>query len=537
MVAVPLHSFYLLIYTVFQLCSLRLTHGGAYYGHKQPPQQHQPLPQYNDGYPQQQFLGNEMPLMPLPAQYGKELPQLPLQLGKERPLTEGKGQTFPRGAKGPPPVGPGGEEGNQGSLEGKGNQALLVYQGALDCQAMVNQGFQDLRVTRDMLVFLDLQAQKVFQDSQAGQERVDNQGQEVYKGLLVLKEKLVLGVYLVPLVPQDYQDQEERVDNLERQATRDHREFQGLQDQGDQSDLLGCQGQKAKQACQENLAILATESQDSPVILVFKILPVTGPYTGQKQVYRKNGGEIGGNGPEMPAFTAKLTNPFPPVGSPVIFDKLLHNGNQDYNPQTGIFTCTIPGIYYFAYHVHCKGGNVWVALMKNNEPVMYTYDEYKKGLLDQASGSAVLPLRQGDTVHIQLPSDQAAGLYAGQYVHSTFSGYLLYLMWSGAEWKSGCSQTPSEEVSSSRGIEVTNRAVLPHHHCWSRSLETPGERNPPPALQCGSNSPTLEVFTLAPGNGTRTRPDQRVRVLTSPVDAYPVTPRRQERLERRPQSL
>lgn len=130
----------------------------------------------------------------------------------------------------------------------------------------------------------------------------------------------------------------------------------------------------------------------------------------------------------MPAFTAKLANPFPPVGSPVVFDKLLYNGNQNYNPQNGVFTCSVPGIYYFAYHVHCKGANVWVALMRNNEPVMYTYDEYKKGVLDQASGSAVLPLQQGDTVHLQLPSDQAAGLYAGQYVHSSFSGYLLYPM-------------------------------------------------------------------------------------------------------------
>uniref|UniRef100_A0A4W6CVD7 C1q domain-containing protein n=1 Tax=Lates calcarifer TaxID=8187 RepID=A0A4W6CVD7_LATCA len=77
--------------------------------------------------------------------------------------------------------------------------------------------------------------------------------------------------------------------------------------------------------------------------------------------------------------------------------ELLHNGN----PQTGIFTCTI--------------GNVWVAVIKNNEPGTYHYDAFKKVLLDQASGSA-------------LASDQAAGLYAGQYVHSTFSGYLLYLM-------------------------------------------------------------------------------------------------------------
>lgn len=97
MVAVPLRCFYPLI-TVFQLCLLHLAHGGAYYGHKQPPQQHQPLPQYNDGFPQQQFMGNEMPHLPygkevpLLPQYGKELPQLPLQMGKERPLTGSKGE-------------------------------------------------------------------------------------------------------------------------------------------------------------------------------------------------------------------------------------------------------------------------------------------------------------------------------------------------------------------------------------------------------------------------------------------------------------
>nr|XP_010310036.1 PREDICTED: collagen alpha-1(VIII) chain-like [Balearica regulorum gibbericeps] len=131
---------------------------------------------------------------------------------------------------------------------------------------------------------------------------------------------------------------------------------------------------------------------------------------------------------EMPAFTAELLTPFPRVGVPVKFDKLLYNGRQNYNPQTGIFTCEIPGVYYFAYHVHCKGASVWVALFKNNEPLMYTYDEYKKGFLDQASGSAVVPLMHGDKVYVQMPSEQAAGLYAGQYVHSSFSGYLLYPM-------------------------------------------------------------------------------------------------------------
>lgn len=127
----------------------------------------------------------------------------------------------------------------------------------------------------------------------------------------------------------------------------------------------------------------------------------------------------------LPAFTAILSSPFPASGMPVKFDRTLYNGQNGYNPGTGVFTCPISGIYYFAYHVHVKGTNVWVALYKNNVPATYTYDEYKKGYLDQASGSAVLELKENDQVWIQMPSDQANGLYSTEYIHSSFSGFLL----------------------------------------------------------------------------------------------------------------
>lgn len=91
--ATPFHLLSLHI-ALCQLGLLHLAQGGVYYGHKGPPPQHQPLPQNNDGFPQQQFLGNEMPPMPLLPHYGKELPHLPLQIGKERPLPEGKGEAI-----------------------------------------------------------------------------------------------------------------------------------------------------------------------------------------------------------------------------------------------------------------------------------------------------------------------------------------------------------------------------------------------------------------------------------------------------------
>lgn len=60
---------------------------------------------------------------------------------------------------------------------------------------------------------------------------------------------------------------------------------------------------------------------------------------------------------------------------------------------------------------------------------MYTYDEYSKGYLDQASGSAIIDLTENDQVWLQLPNAESNGLYSSEYVHSSFSGFLVAPMW------------------------------------------------------------------------------------------------------------
>lgn len=60
---------------------------------------------------------------------------------------------------------------------------------------------------------------------------------------------------------------------------------------------------------------------------------------------------------------------------------------------------------------------------------MYTYDEYTKGYLDQASGSAIIDLAENDQVWLQLPNAESNGLYSSEYVHSSFSGFLVAPMW------------------------------------------------------------------------------------------------------------
>lgn len=97
----------LLLFAVCQLYAFTHVHAGAYYGHKQLPQQqlpqqHQPMPQIphlplgKETYPQQQYLGkdmhhipygNEMPILP---QYREDsIPQMPIPLGKGK----GKGDS------------------------------------------------------------------------------------------------------------------------------------------------------------------------------------------------------------------------------------------------------------------------------------------------------------------------------------------------------------------------------------------------------------------------------------------------------------
>jgi len=127
----------------------------------------------------------------------------------------------------------------------------------------------------------------------------------------------------------------------------------------------------------------------------------------------------------MSAFTALLTTAYPNAGTPIAFNQIVYNGENHYDPNTGIFTCQVPGLYYFSFHMHVNGANALVALYKNSEPVMFSYDEYNKGFLDQMSGSSVLMLDSHDTVYIQVPDDQSNGIYADENVHCSFSGFLI----------------------------------------------------------------------------------------------------------------
>uniref|UniRef100_A0A4W4EIM8 C1q domain-containing protein n=1 Tax=Electrophorus electricus TaxID=8005 RepID=A0A4W4EIM8_ELEEL len=136
-------------------------------------------------------------------------------------------------------------------------------------------------------------------------------------------------------------------------------------------------------------------------------------------------GAKGEQGAPMSAFTALLTRAYPSAGTPIVFNQIVYNGENHYDSHTGVFTCQVPGLYYFSFHMHVNGANALVALYKNSKPVLFSYDEYNKGFLDQMSGSAVLMLQPHDTVYIQVPDDESNGIYADDNVHCSFSGFLI----------------------------------------------------------------------------------------------------------------
>lgn len=146
-------------------------------------------------------------------------------------------------------------------------------------------------------------------------------------------------------------------------------------------------------------------------------------------------GDIGGKGEKgdasvvfKSAFSVGLSaqSKLPAANAPIRFDKIIYNQQNHYDPQTGRFTCSVAGAYFFTYHITVFSRNVKVALMKNGAKLLHTTDHYQ-GSEDQAAGGAVLHLEAGDKVWLQVSGGELFnGLYADDDDDTTFSGFLIF---------------------------------------------------------------------------------------------------------------
>ncbi|NWR55381.1 C1QA protein, partial [Bucorvus abyssinicus] len=125
-----------------------------------------------------------------------------------------------------------------------------------------------------------------------------------------------------------------------------------------------------------------------------------------------------------PAFSASRRSP-PSKGKTVVFDNIITNEESSYSPQTGEFTCRIPGLYYFAFQV-VSSGNLCLSITKNSERVVSFCDYNSRNLLQVNSGSTVISLVVDDRVSLSTDRAKDSMIYSGSETDSVFSGFMLF---------------------------------------------------------------------------------------------------------------
>ncbi|XP_016107581.1 cerebellin 11 isoform X4 [Sinocyclocheilus grahami] len=132
------------------------------------------------------------------------------------------------------------------------------------------------------------------------------------------------------------------------------------------------------------------------------------------------------------AFTASMSNtedthrgPFS-TETKLIFDKVLTNIGNAYNPATGVFTAPVKGVYYFRYSGSAFSSHeMGLSIFKGTVRFVSSY-EYNSGERnDQMSNGAVMELDVGEEVHTRLWI-RTWIFVDPRYNYSTFTGYLLY---------------------------------------------------------------------------------------------------------------
>ncbi|XP_072543060.1 complement C1q-like protein 3 [Salminus brasiliensis] len=114
--------------------------------------------------------------------------------------------------------------------------------------------------------------------------------------------------------------------------------------------------------------------------------------------------------------------------STLIHGHIITNIGNAYNPNTGVFTAPVKGVYFFTFTTYSwvKKADIGVSLYHNEQEVLLIWEWQDSGdNEDYGTNSATLVLQPGDTVYLSLPKGfQVAGSVTSN-TH-TFSGFMLY---------------------------------------------------------------------------------------------------------------
>lgn len=124
------------------------------------------------------------------------------------------------------------------------------------------------------------------------------------------------------------------------------------------------------------------------------------------------------------AFSAGLSQHLLHVGDNqhIVFDHVITNVGNAYNPHSGLFIAPVSGIYVFSTSIlSYDGRNNWASIVVNNIPKSHIYMHDDRHAM--SSHTLVFELSAGDDVGVQ---GHAGDAYQGENLpYTIFSGFLL----------------------------------------------------------------------------------------------------------------
>ncbi|KAG9265607.1 complement C1q subcomponent subunit A [Astyanax mexicanus] len=154
---------------------------------------------------------------------------------------------------------------------------------------------------------------------------------------------------------------------------------------------------------------------------------------GPDGVTAANSGDVNSGASKVAFSVVRTDKQIITYNTPVIFDKAITNEHNDFHTNSGRFTCSVAGVYYFVFHFVSEV-NLCLKLKTDTNPVVdLTFCDFNLQRRSQVlSGGAVLKLAKGNRVWIErvnphnMPLKGFEKITMKSEMSLVFSGFLIF---------------------------------------------------------------------------------------------------------------